>query len=94
MSRILEDERSWQIVRVVERKDAGVISFEEKQKEIKKLIVDERIQTKKDEFLKTTLSDYKSQVWTVFDPPEGAAEKQREEPPRAAQQRGATDRMR
>jgi len=67
MSRILEDERSWQIVRVVERKDAGVVSFEDKQKEIKKLIVDERIQAKKQEFLKATVESYKSQIWTVFE---------------------------
>lgn len=90
MSQILEDERNWQIVRVIERKDAGVVSFEDKQKEIKKLLVDERIQTKKQEFIQTTLKEYKSQIWTVFDQHEAAAEQERDPQPRAAQQRGAT----
>jgi hypothetical protein len=71
MSQILEDDRSVQIVRVIERTPAGVISFEEKQRDIKKLIVDERIKKKKDEFVRKMMTEYKPQIWTVFDrPPE------------------------
>lgn len=76
MSIILEDERSAQIVRVIERKDAGVVSFEEAQKEIKKQIVDERIKAKKNEFIKTVLEDQRPAIWTVFDE-KAAAEQQR-----------------
>jgi hypothetical protein len=69
MSQVLEDDRSVQIVRVIERTEAGVISFEEKQREIKKLIVDARIKKKKEEFVQKMMAEYKPQIWTVFDQP-------------------------
>ena len=76
MSQILEDERSFQIVRVIERTEAGVVSFAEKQREIKKLIVDERIKKKKDEFVRQMLEEYKPQIWMFFDKAQEAEKQQ------------------
>ncbi|HVW37720.1 MAG TPA: peptidylprolyl isomerase [Pirellulales bacterium] len=85
MSQILEDDRSVQIVRVTERTEAGVISFEEKQREIKKLIVDERIKKKKDEYVRKVMAEYKPQIWTIFDrPPEDEKQPETARKPGAA----------
>jgi hypothetical protein len=73
MSIILEDDRSVQIVRVIERKDAGVVPFEEAQKDIKKLIIDERTKAKKGEFIKSKIEELKPTIWTMFDDKMGAA---------------------
>ena len=73
MSIILEDDRSVQIVRVIERKDAGVVPFEEAQKDIKKLIIDERTKAKKSEFIKAKIEELKPTIWTMFDEKMGAA---------------------
>ena len=67
LSPILENEDSVQIVRVVERKPASVISFEEKEDEIRKRIVDERIRLAKEKFIRNLLEEYRPRVWTVFD---------------------------
>jgi len=78
MSPILEDEDGVQIFRVVEHTPAGAISFEEKQREIKKLIVDERAKKAKNEFVKKIVEEYKPQIWTVFQEGQAAQEKKRE----------------
>jgi len=87
MSQILEDDRSVQIVRVIERTEAGVISFQEKQSDIKKLIVEERIKKKKDEYVRKVMAEYKPQIWTIFDHPPGD-----EKQPETARKSGATAR--
>ena len=78
MSQIIEDERSFQIVRVIERTEAGAIPFEEKQREIKKLIVDERIKKKKNDYLQELVKEYKPQIWTIFDQAAEEAEKRQQ----------------
>lgn len=89
MSTILEDEDNFQIVRVVERTDAGVESFEEKQREIKKLIVDERVRKKKSEFIVKLRQEYQPQIWTVFDE-QAAKAKAKQQKAETARRPGAT----
>ena len=89
MSTILEDEDNYQIVRVVERTEAGVASFEEKQREIKKLIVDERVRKKRSEFIVKLRQEYQPQIWTIFDE-RLAKEKARQQNAQTARRPGAT----
>jgi parvulin-like peptidyl-prolyl isomerase len=65
LSKILEDDKGFHIVRVVERKDAGRQPFLEAQAGIKKKISEERRQLK----TKAYLEDLRkaTPVWTVFD---------------------------
>lgn len=74
MSQLLIDEESAQIVRVVDRQPAGATSFEEAQGDIKKLIVEERVKAKKNEFIKSVLEDHRPAIWTIFDEQQAAAE--------------------
>ena len=67
ISEVLENEDGVQIVRVVERTPARVIPLEEKQREIKKAIVDQRSKQAEAEFLQKLLEQYKPRTWTVFD---------------------------
>jgi hypothetical protein len=65
LSQILQDEQGLHIVRVLERKDARKIPFNEVQAEIKKKIRDEEA----DDEMKHYLDKLRSQtmIWTVFD---------------------------
>lgn len=94
MSRILEDENSVQIVRVIDRREAGVVSFEEAQNDIKNLIVEERTKAKKNEFVKSVLDKHRSSIWTIFDEQQAAAgnEQQRERESAVQRQAGRVQR--
>ena len=65
LSQILEDDRGFHIVRVVERQDAGQVPFVEAQKKIKEAI----IAAKKDKEFKAYAAGLKSKtpVWTIYD---------------------------
>jgi parvulin-like peptidyl-prolyl isomerase len=65
LSPILEDERSFQIIRVLERLEAGRTPFTEAQADIKKRIKMERAQGEMEKFI----SDVKKKVkvWTIYD---------------------------
>ena len=65
LSRILEDDRGFHIVRVVERKEAGRVPFEEAQVEIRDKIKEQR----RDEQVKKYLDKLKREtyVWNLFD---------------------------
>ncbi len=65
-------------MRVVDREPAGAKSFEEAQADIKKLIVDERIKVKKNEFIKSVLEEHRPAIWTIFDDQEFAADKEQQ----------------
>ena len=65
MSHILEDEQGYYIIRVIERKDAGVTAFVEKQDEIKEKIVAARQSRIEAEFEQRIRRG--TPVWTIFD---------------------------
>lgn len=65
LSPILEDPRSFQIIRVLERKDAGRTPFAEVQSEIKRRIKHERTSRAMDKYLAELKQNV--QVWTIFD---------------------------
>ena len=68
----LEDERGGYIIRVIERRDAGRISFVEAQTEIENEIKKQRRLVKQEEYL-VRLREQTS-VWTIFDDENAAAE--------------------
>ncbi len=65
LSEVLEDERGYHIVQVLERSDARQIPFEEAQKEIKEKIKKER----RDAKIKEVLESLKeaTPIWTIYD---------------------------
>jgi hypothetical protein len=65
LSQIIETDRGYHIIRVVERKDAGRKSFEDTQSEIKKKLKEQNL----DRQVKTYLDDLrkKTPIWTIFD---------------------------
>ncbi len=65
LSQIIETDRGYHIIRVVERKDAGRKSFEETQSEIKKKLKDQNL----DRQVKTYLDNLKKKtpIWTIYD---------------------------
>lgn len=65
LSPILEDAKSFQIVRVVERKDAGRTPFTEAQGEIKRRLKWERSQVAGQKYVTEIRKQVK--VWTIFD---------------------------
>jgi parvulin-like peptidyl-prolyl isomerase len=67
LSPILEDDRGFHIVRVVERRDAGRVPFTEAQVEIRKKISEQRIDAAKKELVDNIRK--KTTVWTVYDQP-------------------------
>jgi parvulin-like peptidyl-prolyl isomerase len=75
LSRLLEDERGFHIVRVLERSDARQIPFEVAQKEIKETIMKER----RDAKIKEVLAALKkaTPVWTIYDEEERQAAAQK-----------------
>ncbi len=64
LSPIMEDERGWRIVRVIEREAAGRVPFAETQEEIKKAIRDERFAEARAKYLEGLRAG--SYVWTAF----------------------------
>jgi parvulin-like peptidyl-prolyl isomerase len=65
LSQIIEDDRGFHIVRVIERSDAGSVSFLEAQKAIKEDIIARKRDADYKEFL-TSLSKG-TKVWTIYD---------------------------
>lgn len=65
LSRILEDERGFAIVRVIERQEAGRVSFEEAQVKIRERLKKQHIERQIKEYLNEARKGIK--VWTVFD---------------------------
>lgn len=82
LSPIIEDDSSLYIIRVVERREAGVTPFTETQAEIAKDIKEEREQKQAEEFLAKIKKNY--QAWTIFDTERAIAEREQERA-RAAQ---------
>ncbi len=77
LSQIIEDDRGFHIVRVIEREDSTCRPFTDVQGEIRKRIRQERTTDRRNEYLEKLRA--KTPVWTIFDNPE---------PPRTAS--GAT----
>lgn len=67
LSPILDDGKSLYIIRVVERREAGVVPFTEAQIEIKKEIQQERVRQQTSDFLAKIRGKYR--VSTIFDNP-------------------------
>ncbi len=65
LSRILEDDEGFHIVRVIERQDAGTVPFEEAQAKIKEKISEQREEQELQSYLEGLRE--KTHVWTVFD---------------------------
>ena len=65
MSQILEDTDGLRIVRVLERKPAGRVPFEEAQPEIKKKLLEEAEKKSEDEYLAAVKQ--RVPVWTIFE---------------------------
>ena len=65
LSEVLEDERGYHIVQVLERSDARQVPFEDAQKEIKEKIKKER----RDAKIKEVLESLKeaTPIWTIYD---------------------------
>ena len=65
LSRKIEDDRGFHIVRVVERVPAGRLPFSEVQNEIREQIVKQRQETARKEYGETLRNGI--YVWTIFD---------------------------
>jgi parvulin-like peptidyl-prolyl isomerase len=70
MSVILEDSDGYHIIRIIERRDAGKVSFLDAQAGIKKKLKEERIKKTKAEYLDKLRN--KTPIWTIFDEGPGA----------------------
>jgi hypothetical protein len=71
LSQIIEDETGFHIIRVIERQEAGQISFLEAQPEIRKAIEIQRRGAEQQKYL--TELRARTKVWTIYDPPDDAA---------------------
>jgi len=71
LSQLIEDDLGFHIVRVKERKEAGQISFQEAQPEIKKAIESQRAAAEQQKYLTNLRA--RTKVWTIYDPPTEAA---------------------
>lgn len=65
LSGIIDDGQALYIVRVVERREAGVVPFTEAQADIKKQIQHERIREQSEGYMKKLYAQ--ARVWTIFD---------------------------
>ena len=65
MSTIIEDADGYHIIRLIERRDAGIESFLDAQKGIKKKLTDERSKKMSDDYIETLRKQ--AQIWTIFD---------------------------
>lgn len=72
LSPILEDDRGFHIVRVLEREEAGAVPFVDAQVKIKEAIVLERRNVAYKQFLDGLRT--KTTIWTIYDPPAVARE--------------------
>lgn len=72
LSQILEDDREFHIIRVVERQDAARVPFTEAQVEIREKINDQRQKTAREAYLARIKQQIP--VWTVFDNASGRNE--------------------
>ena len=71
LSQIIEDETGFHIIHVLERKDAGQVSFLEAQEEIRKAIEKQRSSAKQQKYLSELRT--RTKIWTIYDPPADAA---------------------
>ena len=71
LSQIIEDDTGFHIIHVLERKEAGRLSFIEAQPEIREAIDNERRSAERQKYL----TDLRARtiVWTIYDPPAEAA---------------------
>src|SRR5262249_30202573 len=76
LSKVVEDDRGFYIVRVLEREDAGRKLFSEVQEEIRKSIVREKQRKQYTEFVARIKEE--TRIWTVFDDQIKAAQEQEE----------------
>jgi hypothetical protein len=67
LSQVIEDESGYHIVRVIERKPAGQVSFPEAQPEIRKAIESQRRSAEQQKYFANLRT--RTKVWTIFDPP-------------------------
>ncbi|HVX13708.1 MAG TPA: peptidyl-prolyl cis-trans isomerase [Pirellulales bacterium] len=67
LSKVIDDNRGFVIVRVLERNDAGVTSFQDAQAGIKKKIKDKREQDAKEKRLTTFMQEQTVRAWTIYD---------------------------
>jgi parvulin-like peptidyl-prolyl isomerase len=65
MSKILEDEDGFHIVRVIERQDAGTVPFEEVQPSIKEKLQKERAEKRIRSYVEELRQ--KTLVWSILD---------------------------
>ena len=65
LSQIIEDERGFHIVRVIERQDAGAVSFLEAQPSIKKAIEAQKKEADYKKFVEMLRMN--TEVWTIYD---------------------------
>lgn len=65
LSQIIEDERGFHIIRVLERKEAGFIPFTEAQVDIKDAIANQKRQNSYKEFVADLKS--RTKIWTIYD---------------------------
>jgi parvulin-like peptidyl-prolyl isomerase len=79
LSRILEDEQGYHIVRVIERRDAGRVSFLEVQRKIREKILAEQSQAKEQEYLARLRRQ--TRIWTIFDEQEPNPTRTAADPP-------------
>lgn len=70
LSPILEDERGFHIIRVIEREDAGRAAFRDAQVKIKEKIQEQRREKAVQEYYARLRKE--THVWTVFDDPAGS----------------------
>lgn len=75
LSQIIEDERGFHIIRVLERKEAGYIPFTEAQVEIKETIANQKRQKSYKEFIADLKS--RTKIWTIYDAQDELARQKR-----------------
>jgi len=68
LSQIIEDDTGFHILRVIERKEAGQVSFQEAQPEIRKAIEAQKRAADQQKYLTDLKARMK--VWTIYDKPE------------------------
>ena len=65
LSRIIEDDRGFHIIRVLERREAGRVAFQDAQKEIKMTLRSRKQQEQIEKVLKELRDTIP--IWTVYD---------------------------
>jgi hypothetical protein len=67
LSQVIDDERGFIVVRVLERTPAGITSFQDAQSGIQKKIKAQREKQARDKKLMDFMSKQKARVWTIYD---------------------------